>query len=300
MNEQNDGLTNWDAVRTAYQVARLGTLSAAAKYLGVHHATVIRHIDALEAALGAKLFQRHPRGYTPTEAGVELMKTAASTDDQFAQLAARLKGQGNTVSGDLTITALSVLSAWLTPVLAGLQAKYPDLRINLVLDERLLRLESGEAHIAIRAGPEPQEPDNIVRRIGHFETGMFAHRDYVARFGMMNGPGQAAQHRFVVGIGPAARAPMFGWLKDAMPDANVVFRSTDLRSLDDAVRAGVGIGFLSQERGQSDPDLLQMGPPNRIWGTDLWLVSHVDIARTAKVRAASAYLLRHLKPAETL
>ena len=62
-------MDNWDEIRTAYQVARIGTVSGAAEALGVHHATVIRHIDALEASLGVKLFQRHARGYTPTEAG---------------------------------------------------------------------------------------------------------------------------------------------------------------------------------------------------------------------------------------
>ena len=62
-------MDNWDEIRTAYQVARMGTVSGAAEVLGVHHATVIRHIDALEARLGVKLFQRHARGYTPTEAG---------------------------------------------------------------------------------------------------------------------------------------------------------------------------------------------------------------------------------------
>ena len=62
-------MDNWDEIRTAYQVARMGTVSGAAEILGVHHATVIRHIDALEARLGVKLFQRHARGYTATEAG---------------------------------------------------------------------------------------------------------------------------------------------------------------------------------------------------------------------------------------
>ena len=66
-------MTNWDEIRTAFHVARLGTVSAAAEALGVHHATVIRHVDALEARLGARLFQRHARGYTPTEAGRDLL-----------------------------------------------------------------------------------------------------------------------------------------------------------------------------------------------------------------------------------
>ena len=60
-------MDNWDEVRTAYQVARMGTVSGAAEVLGVHHATVIRHIDAIESRLAIKLFQRHARGYTPTE-----------------------------------------------------------------------------------------------------------------------------------------------------------------------------------------------------------------------------------------
>ncbi|MFV2038021.1 MAG: LysR family transcriptional regulator, partial [Paracoccaceae bacterium] len=81
-------------MRTAYQVARAGTVSGAAEVLGVHHATVIRHVDALEQSLGVKLFQRHSRGYTPTEAGQDLLKVAAATDDQLAQLVGRIKGRG--------------------------------------------------------------------------------------------------------------------------------------------------------------------------------------------------------------
>ena len=65
-------MDNWDEIRTAYHVARLGTVSGAAEALGVHHATVIRHIDALEGRLGVKLFQRHARGYTATEAGARI------------------------------------------------------------------------------------------------------------------------------------------------------------------------------------------------------------------------------------
>ena len=79
-------LDNWDEIRTAYQVARMGTVSGAAEVLGVHHATVIRHIDALENRLGVKLFQRHARGYTPTEAGQDLLRVAQTTDDQFSQV----------------------------------------------------------------------------------------------------------------------------------------------------------------------------------------------------------------------
>ena len=99
-------MDSWDEIRTAYQVARMGTVSGAAEVLGVHHATVIRHIDALEAQLGVKLFQRHARGYTATEAGADLLLVAQATDDQFTQLAGRIRGQGEGISGELLVTSL--------------------------------------------------------------------------------------------------------------------------------------------------------------------------------------------------
>jgi DNA-binding transcriptional LysR family regulator len=103
-------MDSWDEIRTAFNVARIGTVSGAAEVLGVHHATVIRHIDALEERLGVKLFQRHARGYTPTEAGEDLLRVAQATDDQFSQLAGRIKGRGNDVSGELVVTSLGGLS----------------------------------------------------------------------------------------------------------------------------------------------------------------------------------------------
>ncbi|KPQ21384.1 MAG: Binding-protein-dependent transport system inner membrane component, partial [Rhodobacteraceae bacterium HLUCCA24] len=110
-------MDNWDEIRTAYHVARAGTVSGAAEALGVHHATVIRHVDALEARLGVKLFQRHARGYTPTEAGQDLLRVAQTTDDQFAQLASRIRGRGNDVSGELVVTSLAMFAPLLAPVL---------------------------------------------------------------------------------------------------------------------------------------------------------------------------------------
>ena len=107
-------ISTWDEIRTAFHVARMGTVSGAAEALGVHHATVIRHIDALEARLGVKLFQRHARGYTATEAGLDLLQVAQATDDQFTQLVGRIRGRGDEVSGELVVTSLTSVSPRLT------------------------------------------------------------------------------------------------------------------------------------------------------------------------------------------
>ncbi|MEL7166398.1 MAG: LysR family transcriptional regulator, partial [Pseudomonadota bacterium] len=138
-------MDNWDEIKTAYQVARMGTVSGAADMLGVHHATVIRHIDALEGRLGVKLFQRHARGYTPTEAGDDLFRVAQATDDQFSQLAGRIKGRGDTVSGELVVTSLTNMAPRMAGVLAEFQLSHPGLVVRYLTGERLFRLEYGEA-----------------------------------------------------------------------------------------------------------------------------------------------------------
>lgn len=290
MNEQNTPFANWDEVRTAYAVARLGTLSAAAIFLGVHHATVIRHIDALEARLGGKLFQRHPRGYTPTEAGRDLLAVASATEDQFAQFAARLRGVSAEVSGELIITTVSGFSTWLTPYLAKFQQIHPDLRLSLVLDTRLLRLEYGEAHLAVRAGPKPQEPDNVVQHFGRFSLSLFAHKDYVARHGLLADLSQLKGHRFVGGMKSGATSPHDRWINTHVADSDIVFRASENNAQTHAIAAGVGIGFAAFADLQNH-DLVQMCPPLPEWDIDIWLVSHMALHRTAKVQALSHFLI---------
>ena len=167
-------MDNWDEVRTAYQVARMGTVSGAAEVLGVHHATVIRHIDAIEARLGVKLFQRHARGYTPTEAGDDLLRVAQATEDQFNQLVGRMKGRGEDVSGELVVTSLGSIAPLVVPTLTAFQEMHPDLIVRYLTGDRLFRLEYGEAHVAIRAGSAPDQPDNVVQPFRQEEVGLYA------------------------------------------------------------------------------------------------------------------------------
>lgn len=295
MNAQSNRIESWDDVRVAYHVARLGTLSAAAAFLGVHHATVIRHIDALEGRLGSKLFQRNPRGYTPTEAGLELLRVAATTDDQLAQLSARLIGRSDTVSGDLTVTTLSGLSPQITPLLVEFGALYESVRLVFIADERPLKMEYGEAHVALRAGGRPQEPDNIAQEVASFPVALFAHKSYVAKYGALKGGADAANHRFVGNLGPIRRAPFQRWMTKHVPDEAIVYRVSEMRSYEDAVHQGAGLGFISLWSGGSNPDLVQMGPSLAEWDTKLWIVTHVDLHRTAKVQALATFLRDKLK-----
>lgn len=286
-------MDNWDEIRTAYQVARLGTVSGAADVLGVHHATVIRHIDALEKRLGARLFQRHARGYTPTEAGRDLLGVAQTTEEQFSQLASRIKGQGESVTGELVVTSISGLADLLTPVLAGFQAAHPGLIVRFLTDMRLFRLDYGEAHVAIRAGQAPEEPDNVVQPLARMRTGLYAARAYADRHGMPADPAEFHRHQFVGFDGAQSRAPFHRWLREAVPAERITYRATEPAALETAVRAGAGIGFVSAYRAAGDPDLVEVMAPRPEWEATLWMVTHVDLHRTRKVQS----FLSHLKKA---
>ncbi|MGV8985454.1 MAG: LysR family transcriptional regulator [Cypionkella sp.] len=275
----------WDEIRTAYQVARLGTVSGAAEVLGVHHATVIRHIDALEKRLGTKLFQRHARGYTATEAGRDLLTTAQRTEEQFGQLVSRIKGQGETVTGELVVTAISGIARILTPVFASFQADHPDVTIRFYSDMRLFRLDYGEAHVAIRAGAAPEDPDYVVQPLVRMTVALYASKSYVAAHGVPAGPQDFAQHRFIGPVDPDSRAPFHRWLAANVPPEAVTYRISEPEANGEAVRAGLGLGFVSVRDAEADPDLVQVLPPMPEWASSLWIVTHVDLHRTLKVQS---------------
>ncbi|GAB4309409.1 MAG: LysR family transcriptional regulator [Roseovarius sp.] len=283
-------MDSWDEIRTAYQVARIGTVSGAAEVLGVHHATVIRHIDALEAKLGVKLFQRHARGYTPTEAGEDLLRVAQATDDQFSQLAGRIKGHGNNVKGELVVTSLGGLSHLLVPVLAEFQRLHPEIVVRFLTGERLFRLEYGEAHVAIRAGSPPEQPDNVVQPFHRQAVTLFASQGYAARHGLPQAPDDYPRHRFVGADDPKSRAPFARWLREAVPAACIVFRSDDVHAQWRAIREGAGIGFMSRLQAAEIGGLVEVTPPREEWSAPLWLVTHMDLHRTPKVQAFLRFL----------
>ena len=283
-------MDNWDEIRTAFQVARIGTVSGAAATLGVHHATVIRHIDALEERLGVKLFQRHARGYTATEAGQDLMQVATATDDQFTQLAGRIRGQGEGVSGDLVVTSLVMLSPLLTPVMARFRQENPDLTLRFLTGDRLFRLEYGEAHVAIRAGEAPSEPDNVVQPFVSQSMHLVAAPSYIEAHGMPDGIDDLVDHWFIGHDNVNSRAPFIRWLANAVPQNRIVFRTTDNRAMVDAVLAGAGIGFVSTWEMRQHPELVEVSPAQEEWAGPLWLVTHVDLHRTTKVQAFLTFL----------
>ena len=271
-------IDSWDDIRNALAVARMGTVSGAAQALGVHHATVIRRIDALEAALGVRLFQRHPRGYALTEAGQTLLDEAGAADARFAQMAARISGAGERIEGEIVVTSLPELASLVMPRLIALMREHPGLRLRYVTDPRLYRLDTGEAQVAIRAGARPTEPDYVVRQMMTVQTGLYGSAGYVATAGALE---DLRAHRFVLPGPEACRAPFMQWLGQRLAAENIVMVSNDPEARLAAIRAGLGLGWVAPERAEGLVEVMSLPE----WESQFWLVTHVDLHRSPKVQA---------------
>jgi len=281
-------MNKWNEIKTAYQVARLGTISAAAEALGVHRATVLRHIDALEAELGEKLFQRHTRGYIPTESGLDLMRVAQATDEQFNQFIGRSKGRSKELTGDLIVTSLNIVAPLLMPAISIFQAQNPKTTVRYLTSEKLFKLEYGEAHIAVRTGPKPDQPDNVVQPFVTHRVGLYAHTDYVTRKGKPKSIQDISDHSFIGfdDIDARKAKPHFQiWMGNNIPEDNVVFRCTDTKLIEHALLSGIGIGFMPAHTAKLNPDIVEIFPPQDEWNVMHWLVTHGDLHRSAKVQS---------------
>ena len=285
-------MDNWNEIRTAYQVARLGTVSAAAEVLRIHRATVIRHIDTLEDALGAKIFLRHSRGYTPTELGLELMRMGRAADAQFNRLAELATADNKGLCGEFILTSLYVLAPMLIPLLKDFQAQYPNIYVRYLASEKLFRLEFAEAHVALRAGPKPEIEDHVVQPFTTTNMGLYASTDYVSRKGIPQVSNDFAEHYFV-GFDNLNYGPPFNintWMRENIPEKNIIFRSTDVTVLETAILSGIGIGFFPTHKATQHSELIEISPHKKEWDVPLWIITHVDLRQTAKVKAFLTFL----------
>lgn len=285
-------------IRSAYHVAKAGTVSGAANELGIHRATVMRHVDALEAAFGTKLFQRHSKGYTPTEIGHELFNVADASNEKFDELLGRTKGQLATLSGELIITSTGMFLPTLMHAARSFQDRHPDVRLELLTTQDLPRLEYGEAHIAIRTGDFERGADNVVLPFSTVRSAMFAHQSYVDRYGRPSSVDEFNDHRFVSREFSNPKFAPFFWLKKYISEENIAVTSSDTNTKFTAIQSGLGIGFMPIYEANTRKDLVMVHPHNPDWDVDFWLVTHVDLHRTSKVQAflASLRSLGFLRP----
>ncbi|KZN45077.1 LysR family transcriptional regulator [Pseudoalteromonas luteoviolacea] len=275
-------MDKWTEFKTAYRLAKLGTLSAAATDLGIHRSTVMRQIDSLEAHLGIKLFQRNDKGYIPTEAGQEVMRLGEITDVQFNQFVDKATNSDAMMSGVLKITCVNELAELLFPVINQFQAQYPNVRFEILGDIRKYALEYGEADLAIRMGEKPHTLDNIVIPFQCIEVVMCVHQKYVEQHGLPT-KDNWSQHKFIANSERIAHLPWNEWIHTQVEKSQIVTTSNAHQVLDYALHAGCGISVSTKKASQNNP-LLHILPIGDMWQVNTWILVHRDIIHIPKVR----------------
>lgn len=286
----------WELYRSFLAVLEEGSLSGAARALGLTQPTVGRHISALEAALGLSLFTRSQSGLLPTEAARALREDAQAMQTTAAALERTARGLGEGVRGAVRLSASEIMGVEvLPPILAAVQTAHPGLEVELVLSNRLHDLVRREADIAVRM-TAPQQDVLLATRVGQVPLGLHAHASYLARRGVPATMDELTGHTL---IGFDQETP---FIRDARAGRPLWSREhfgvrcdSDVAQLA-MIRAGAGIGICQVPLGRRDPALVHLLPDAFAMGLDTWVTMHEGLRHSPRCRVVFDALvvgLRH-------
>ncbi len=290
----NTQTLDWNDLHFVLAVCRAGTLSGAARELGVNHSTVFRRIGAIEKKLGVRLFERLATGYVMTEAGEAILESGERIENEVFGLTRKLIGRDLHLSGVLRV---AVPDALLMKVvmhhLAKFSQRYPAIQFELVISNDYLNLTRREADIAIRATRLP--PDTAVgRRLCAIMTTIYGSAEYLAR----QTEDAIENYAWLMPDENLEHLPVTKWL--GTKRVSVKLRCNTLLGLYEATVEGFGVSALPCFLADPDTRLKRiMSPPDKL-ASELWLLTHPDLRRTARVKALMDFLTEALQKEKDL
>jgi DNA-binding transcriptional LysR family regulator len=279
-------MDDWNDFRLVLAIARTGSLSAAAKALGVVHSTAFRRLVDLEQRLNVRLFERLPAGaYAATSAGERMAAAGERIETEAAALGRDLLGADLRLSGRLRVTCSETLAfRILTPAIAEFRGAHPGITLDLVVDNRVLSLSRREADVALRVA-RPKEGDLYGRKLADIGWTFYATAGLLAETGPLDLA--ALDHLPLVGWEEAVSGVNTAdWLARNVSASAFVYRTSSVINQMVAAREGIGVALLPCYLGDAEPGLVRAWPeplPDLV--RELWIVTHSDLRRTARVRA---------------
>ena len=274
----------WDDLKLAYHVAQYGSLSSASKQLRMSHATLIRHIQRLEKELGVTLFIRHQRGYALTDAGRLLLEETRDIERSIGKLTHHLHNHDENVSGTINITTINEYAYAVIPLLKKYQDAIQHVNISLVTTDTLMPLNTGETHVAIRAGFEPNDPDVIVKKLFDIDFALFASKDYSKHWGLPEREIDFGLHKWVLPLGQKREMPMVRKILNHVDESQIVFQSNNCRDMEIAIEEGMGIGFIDVSHINRVNNIVPVFSQQLETGNALWLMYHRNSKTNEKIR----------------
>lgn len=276
-------MLDWEDLKHFAALAREGSLSAAARAIGVDHATVARRIAALETATGLKLVDRRARAYVLTDEGRRLAAIAARMEESAFAAERAVQASSLRIRGSVSISAPpSFANATIAPRLIDLKRRHPGILITLIGEKRSASLQRREADLALRLS-RPTEPGLVARKIGSMGFGLYGAPDYLKTV-----PPHA--WAFIAYDSSMNDSPQQKWLLSLAGDNEIALRTSDLDNQVIAARSGLGVAVLPRFLGEVSAGLecRQIAPPSV--AREIWLVVHRDLRRAPVIRAVMEFL----------
>ena len=275
------GDMDWEDVKTFAEVAGARTVRSAAKTLGVHHSTVSRRIERLEENAGVRLFDRRPEGYALTEAGEELVAVARSFATELGDVERQIAGRDNVLTGKISVTMSEPIAVHaFAPRLVQFTERYPGLDLEILVTHDFLDVARREADVAIRMDNNP--PQSLVgKRLFQYHSSIYASPDYLAGHDLANHPdeGRWIGWNDTDGLYPE-------WTQETeyalVPAWGAFF---DLRLQIAAACSGLGLAMLPCYVADREEGLIRATERQPTASRDVWILTHPDLRRTARVRA---------------
>jgi DNA-binding transcriptional LysR family regulator len=278
---------DWDDFHTFLAIARHGSLSAAARALGVQQSTMGRRLAALEQRSGAALLQRTSSGFVLTEAGEAILANAERIEAEVTAAERRISGRDIRLEGTVRLTAVETLAVEVVmPMLAAFHARYPGITVELIADPRPLSLVKREADVALRYG-RLEHAEVVARLVTRIGAALYASPAYLQARGMPEPGGRG--HCVIVTERDLLAISDMQWMQRLLPEAATVLATNSRFAHRAACVAGMGLATLSRYLGDPAAGLVRLplgAPPPR----ELWLAVHNDIRHMPRVRALTEFL----------
>lgn len=284
---------DWNRARAFLVTAEEGSLSAAAKALGVSQPTLSRQVAALEEELSTALFERGGRGLELTKNGLELLAYVRAMGNAASSLSLAATGRATSIEGEIAISASEITAAYiLPPILHRLRNQYPGIRIDLVASNEASDLRRRVADIAIR-NFRPTEPDLVARKVGRFSATLYATPEILTTLPSPL-PDELREARFIGFLSNNAAYTSALANRGIRLKADHFVARTDNHLVHwQMTKAGIGIGMMPVELGDAEPGVERVFE-DKVFGGDVWLVSHRELRMNLRVRTVFDFLVCEL------
>lgn len=281
---------DWNDIRFFLTVARTHSLTKTAGQLNVSQSTVARRIEALESSLRVRLFVHHQTGYFLTDAGQDVLKQAEEMEVKALALESHLLGRDLQPAGTVRLATAGTLATYLIiPALPRFRTRFPDINLQLITGVNTVSISRHDADLALRL-VRPEQQSLKIRKVGRMASALYGSKTYLEQHPAPD-ERPLAGREWISWDNMYSYLPSAKWRNDTYPDVPSALVVTSVEAQIAAVNANLGLAVLPRFIAAQHRNMVEVIASENVFSEDLWLVSHADLAASARVRAVAEFLI---------